>query len=234
MATAMEIARLITEGITGPTGGADAAWLTGTVLSWDETSQVNSVLVGQTAIPNMKTVQGGLGIQFNPGDTVMIVRKQTQYFIFGKITAPGGTNANLIKSATVNTRQATSSSSFVDLGTVGPSVNVNIGSSRRALVIANAGVETPPAVTGQYLGGWFTLAVTGASTLGPSGASTPFFAGGFVDWQADGIFTCSQTWLVTAADGLNQGLNTFRMMYATPTAGQNAFFSGRNISVIPF
>jgi hypothetical protein len=117
---------------------------------------------------------------------------------------------------------------------VGPSVNVNIGSSRRALVFANSGVETPVGTTGQYTGGWFTLAVTGASNLGPTGASTPFYAGGNISWQGDAIGTYSQTWLITAADGLNQGLNTFRLMYATGTAGINTFFSGRNIAVIPF
>jgi hypothetical protein len=97
VATASEIADLITAGMRGPTGAEDAAWHTGTVLSWDESSGVNSVLVGGTAIPNLKTVQAGIGIQFQPGDTVMIVRKQTQYFVLGKETAPGGNNANLIK-----------------------------------------------------------------------------------------------------------------------------------------
>lgn len=230
---AAQIADLLTQGIRGPAGSEDAGFHTGLILSWDEASQVNSVLVNNTAMTNLRTVQSGIGVLYQAGDTVMIVRKQTQYFILGKVSAPGGNNANQIKSAVVNTRQTTTSGSFVDLGTVGPSVTASIGTSRRALVLANTGVDI--AVPGNfYGGGWFTLAVTGASTIVPSGLSTQFFAGGYMTYSPDFIGTYSQTWLVTASNGLNVGSNTFRLMYATATAGQAVAFSGRSITVIPF
>lgn len=234
MSTAMEIAQLLTEGTQGPNGGEDIALHTGVIKSWDESSGVNVVNVNGKDLTNLKTINAGIGVQYRPGDSVVIIRKQTQYFILGKVAAPGGNNANLIKSAVVNSRQSTGSVNFGDLASVGPQVTLSIGSSRRALVFANSGVETPTSVTGSYTGGWFTLAVSGASTIGPSGAATPFYAGGFVSWQYDGIQTCSQTWLVTAADGLNVGANTFTLKYAAATASINAFFSGRALAVIPF
>lgn len=230
----LQLAALLAAANAAPTGGADLNHYQGEIVSWDESSGLNAVKVNGAVVSNMRVLQSGIGIVYQPGDAVMVEKRMSQWYILGKVAAPGASAANQIGAAVVNTVQSTASLNFTDLATVGPSKTVYIGSSRRALVFANSGVDVTTTTTNVYGGGWVTLAVTGASTIGPVGATTPFFATGFVDFEADLIGVFSQTWLVTAADGLNTGLNTFTLKYAAATSSAPAAFSGRAIAVIPF
>ncbi|MEU8636796.1 hypothetical protein AB0C38_31885 [Amycolatopsis sp. NPDC048633] len=230
----LQLAAVLAAANAAPSGGADLAHYQGQVITWDESTGLNSVMINGAPVSNLRVLQSGIGIVYQPGDTVMVEKRMSQWYILGKVAAPGASAANQIGAAVVNTPQATSNVNFGDLATVGPSKTVYIGSTRRALVLANTGVDSTFVTANQYAGGWLTLAVSGASTIGPSGATTPFYATGFIGFEADFIGTFSQTWLVTAADGLNVGLNTFTLKYAAATAGVNATFSGRAIAVIPF
>jgi hypothetical protein len=237
MANAAEIADLITAGMQGSTGADDVGFHLGRVVTWDELSQVNSIRLNNAVLTNLKAINSGIGVQYQPGDSVVIMRKQTQYFVLGKVSAPGAPTGNLIQSAIINANQSTTATTFGDLATPGPSVTLNIGTSRRALVFANSGVDSPGVIgSAKYAGGWFTLSVTNENkaTIGPVGAATPFYAGGGIFYEQDFIATLSQTWLVTASDGLQRGRNTFTLKYMADNTSTPCFFSGRNIAVIPF
>jgi hypothetical protein len=230
-----EYADLIAQSLRGPQGPADIALHTGTIVTWDDVNGLNSVLVNDVILNNLKVVRQGIGQTYSPGEVVMIQRKQTQYYITGKVETPGVSSSNLIVPAYVSTLQGTTSTSFTDLATVGPTATVRIGASRKALVFANCGVEVEIGAHDQntYTGGWFTLAVTGASNIVPSGLSTQFWAGGQSVYEGDFISTLSQTWVVTAAHGLNAGINNFTMKYASVHSTYFASFSGRFLVVIP-
>lgn len=234
MANASEIADLITQGLRGPQGPSDTALYTGTVVAWDDTNGLNTILVNEVPLSNLKVVRQGIGQTYTQGDVVMIQRKQTQYYVVGKVEAPGVGASNLIVPAYIGTTQTTTSTVFTDLATPGPTATARIGASRRALVFANSGVGTVGDPTNNYTGGWFTLAVTGASNIVPSGLSTQFWAGGASIYNGDYVGTFSQTWLVTAAHGLNAGVNNFTLKYASVDPTFYAEFSGRSLAVIPF
>lgn len=89
MATAAEIADLITAGMQGPTGADDSGWHVGQILTWSSSTGLNSVRIGNSTLTNLKALTPSIGTEYAPGQTVLIVRKQTQYFILGPVTTPG-------------------------------------------------------------------------------------------------------------------------------------------------
>lgn len=89
MATAYEIADLLTQGMQGPVGADDSGWHVGKILTWSSSTGLNSVLVNGVPLTNLKALTPSIGTEYAPGQTVLIVRKQTQYFILGPVTTPG-------------------------------------------------------------------------------------------------------------------------------------------------
>lgn len=89
MATAYEIADLLTQGIQGPTGADDSGWHVGQILTWSSSTGLNSVRINGSTLVNLKALTPSIGTEYAPGQTVLIVRKQTQYFILGPVTTPG-------------------------------------------------------------------------------------------------------------------------------------------------
>lgn len=221
-----------------PPGGADIAHYTGEVLSWDDLTGLNSVRVNGGVVSNLRLIQGGIGLQYQPGDTVLVEKRMSQWYILGQVKAPGVGAANQIQSQTVAANQSTTSTSYGDLATYGPEVSVYIGSSRRCLVLFSANVVslanagTPTLI---FIGGTAALQVSGASTIAPGSP----YCGGQV-WYATASapqgfqMVSSQLALLTAADGLNQGMNTFTLKYRAIAANPGASFIDRNITVIPF
>lgn len=123
--------------------------------------------------------------------------------------------------ARVLTGQTTTSTSYTDLATVGPSVTVTTGT--RALVIISAWIET--STTSPYIAA-SSYAISGATT---SAAPANILA--FI--RSTG--SPAQYASVTAAHivtGLTAGSNTFTMKYQTENASYSAYFSNRIITVI--
>jgi hypothetical protein len=97
MATASEIADLITQGMQGPMGADDSGWHLGLILSWDSATGLNSVLVNNATLTNLKALAPSIGTEYSRGQNVLIVRKQTQYFILGPVQAPGNVGSTPAK-----------------------------------------------------------------------------------------------------------------------------------------
>lgn len=126
------------------------------------------------------------------------------------------------EAASISTFQQTSSSTYVNLATVGPFVTVDIGTSGRALVFVSAWVNN------------------GGAALGNAGASYDVGGpGGY--FSAAGTFrgiyyVGSQQVRMSAVSlmtGLNAGANTFQMKYRG-NGSDLAGFSDRTIAVYPF
>lgn len=241
LAYAVAIAAANAAAAAPPAGGSDLAHYQGQILTWDESTGLNSVWVNGAAVSNMRVLQAGIGLQYQPGDTVMVEKRMSQWYILGKVAAPGGNNANQIKSDLVAAFESTASTSYGDLATFGPSVTVNVGSSRRCLVLFGAEITAlaqPSTPTGIYIGGGATPAVTGASNI-PAVPGNSQYAGSRF-WYATasapvgGIIVVSRMTLFTAADGLNVGSNTFTLKYRSFVADPSTGFAGRTLAVIPF
>lgn len=124
--------------------------------------------------------------------------------------------------AAVATSQATSSTTYVDLATAGPSVTVTIGANGQALIIiACIGVNS----TSGYVD--MSFDISGANTI--SAATNGATNNRRLYWfgTEDGKLHYS-----TLFTGLTPGSTTFKAQYRAVSAG-TATFSGREISVIP-
>lgn len=230
---ANQIADLITAGMRGPTGNDDSGFYTGTVLAWDEVSGTNSVLVNNVPLNNLKSIQAGIGLLYAAGDTVMIVRKQTQYFVMGKISAPGGNNANQVKYAEISANESTGSTTYTDLATFGPQLTINIGSSRRCLLLVGVRTNVAGTASNQYIGGSATVNVTGESNIPVVGTTTSGILAQTTPIVGLSV-SCVRSFVLSAGNGLNPGPNTFTMQYKSNFASPTCAFAERNITVIPF
>ncbi|MFI6308498.1 hypothetical protein ACIBCH_41950 [Amycolatopsis thailandensis] len=236
---ALGIAQLIAAASAPPSGGEDVALYTGQIQSWDDSTGVNSVVVNGTIVPNMRCLSIGAGIVLVPGDVVMIIRKQTQWFILGKVAAPGAGAALGVRQDYVDTFEQTSNSGYSDLPSFGPSVSTYISSARRALVLVGA---QSTCINGYAQ---MTTEVSGASSI-PAGslASQASATSGTLDNAkptAGSVYTWTTPLAVqvfTSADGLNQGTNIFTAKYRRQTApgftAADCGFLRRRLVVIPF
>ncbi|MEC3975081.1 hypothetical protein [Amycolatopsis sp. H20-H5] len=220
---AADIASLLAAGTAAPTGPEDIATYTGRIVTWDELSGVNTVEVNGVILSNLRVIQSGIGVAYQPDDVVMVVRKQTQYFIWGKVGAPGAGAANQIRSGLVVAEESQSDTAggYVDLPSYGPELrDVYIGSSRRCLVLVKAAVHVTNCTA------IANFRVTGASTVSPNAASSAYLG------APEATMSASSQLLLTAADGLNQGLHTFTMKYRVDSG--TGGFANRVLTVIPF
>lgn len=236
MATNAEIAAMLMAGMGSPAGlgdgsGGDVGFTQGTIISWDEATGVNTVQLGGTGGPivsNVRVLSTSNSIMLSPTDVVGLLRFQSTYFILGRIQAPGSGAALQIRSAEVAALESTGSTTYTDLATFGPVVsNVYIGSARRCLVFINAFCRT------NSTGGFVNFQVTGASTIGPLSSKSVGFQN--LSTQTLGA-NCMGVIQLTAADGLNQGYNTFTMKYIVQLTGPGtgADFQNRRITVFPY
>jgi hypothetical protein len=127
---------------------------------------------------------------------------------------------NVIKAfneGTVTTAQATSSTSFTDLSTAGPSVTVTTGTT--ALVIVSAVIN--PQNSDAH--GLMTFAVSGATTIAAADAQGLALGRG----NSTTASSASRVYYVT----LTAGSNTFTAKYRATTAAP-VTFSTRQIMVI--
>ncbi|MFI5607783.1 hypothetical protein [Amycolatopsis sp. NPDC051903] len=223
------IAALITQGLAQPSGANDTGLYTGVVKSWDDLTGSNAVEVNGVVLSNLRVIQTGIGTSYQVNDSVMVERKGTQYFIMGKITAPGSTFSNQIVSAEVDVDENCTSTSYADLATFGPQATVNIGSSRRALVLLSASFSVlSPAGNTTYAGGRMSFQVSGASSIAPNYNIFGAVVG------AGAVIFSSRALLLTAADGLQSGQNVFTAKYLRYNTSFTPIIGSRNITVIPF
>lgn len=230
-----DIAALLVAGMQQQaTGNSDLGWHQGTVLAWDEATGLNTVQINGNQFQNLLVLSTSNSIMISPGDNVGILRVQSQYFILGRVQAPGAGAALRIQSNVVHTFETTTSPypTYTDLTTVGPTVsNVYIGSSRRCLVLLNSFIQVSNS------SGYMSFTVSGASSI----AATAFIpaANRFYNTANGGPTsggTVGRTVVVTAADGLQQGFNTFTAKYCRDVVnnGTGADFSERVLTVFPF
>lgn len=141
----------------------------------------------------------------------------------GRIIVTTGANTvaeRNIDTDAIGTSQATSSTSYTNLATTGPTVTITTGT--RAMVIMGCGMSN--SIVGN--GARAAPDLSGATTSAASDANSVLMHSG----NANDGFQFS--W-VTVFDPINAGSNVFQMKYKAVTAG-SASFSNRVISIMPF
>lgn len=119
---------------------------------------------------------------------------------------------------TVATTQSTTSTTFTDLTTAGPSVTVSIGANGQALIALSCDMANNTANAYTVVG----VAISGANTIAP--ADTLVIG----SLPAAAELNIGTVYLLT---GLTPGSTTFKLQYRV-TGGTGNFLS-RKISVIP-
>jgi hypothetical protein len=145
-----------------------------------------------------------------------------------KVTAAGqylvSTAANALATrvpqvATVATSENTTSTSYTNLTTPGPTVTVTTGSM--ALVFVSAKIVQSTATASVFQ----SFAVSGATTV----AADDRFG---TEWQPEGANRSSRGTSALMVTGLTSGSNTFTQQYRV--SGGTGSFALRQISVLPF
>lgn len=216
-------------------GGKDKrSWHTGKVKLWNDLTGANTITVEGEDLHDLPVLSTGAVQPFQPGDIVDIGVRGSQFFILGRIRTVGSGLAERIASNRVSQlRSVPIGGAFADLATsYGPEVTIYVGSSRRVYVTHSCeiGIGGAGAANLERATAWQAVAVSGASTLAVETAVTDaYFKAGF---GFDASVTA--TVLVTSANGLNQGFNTFTCKYKAIADGSLApQVNNRTLTVTP-
>lgn len=207
------------------TGDGQAQTRQGIVTAWNSATGENTISVAGALLHNIPCIAIADSIMLTVGDPVVLLKVKSKWFISGRIAPPGGGAALGIRAASIQTAQNTTSTTYTNLATVGPTLtDVYIGSSRRCLVFFSASVNATTDI------GSISVQVSGASTIAPA-TNRSAYLGSNAGTQ---ILGTPMTFLLfTAADGLNSGLNTFQLKYLS-SLGTSIQFGDRRIAVFPF
>ena len=214
MSDPSQIADLITEGVRGTQGPKDSAYHTGIVRTWDNLTGANQIEVNGVILSNLRTLRAGITSQYNPGETVVLLRKQTQYFILGRVAGVSAGGCSGIQTA-VNANTHNYPQNLTPFyPTSGVTVQSYLSSGARALVIAKC-KATVYQNTGLAFGIQFTLPNGTVLPMngGPLGASDDLnlaagAPGDFIDASISIFYTCNP------GDGFIPGLTEFKTMCA--------------------
>lgn len=230
-----DIAALLVQGFQQQaTGNTDLGWRTGVIESWDELTGLNSVNIAGSTFDNLRVLSTGAVQPLQPGDVVGIIRTGSQYFILGKVDAPGaGAGERIASDRVAKQTDVPANGPMADLvGSPGPSVTMFVGSSRRVLVIhsceiyVNGLVDISPTAYGHQ-----GVQISGATNVPAESAVTNAFLGGLTGTSG----STSATTLVTSVDGLNSGQNTFTCKYRSDANGDASIsVNNRVLTVVPF
>lgn len=143
----------------------------GVVVAWDPLTAENIIEVDGALIENIGIFNTNEALLLKPGDVVKILTSgagASSWGILGRFTLPGTPEAasalSMIRTYAdaIPSLEFTSSTSFTDLATVGPQVDVTVGPSGRLLIMATClfdynGNDTQG-------GGYMAYDITGATS----------------------------------------------------------------------
>jgi hypothetical protein len=229
--------------LLAPSPGKPVSFRQGVIVSWDQTTAENTVLVGGALMENLTILNTSEAAILAEGDVVTILTSGSTWGILGRMTIPGTPEAvsalSALRTASdlVTATETYSSSSFGDLATYGPEVEIIVGASGRILVTLSATMEYE-ALRGFGLnsaGAAMSFDMSGANSLAASSlrsvrgrieyntAQVPTF-----DTDLTGVLDASK---VVLLEGLDPGLTTFTAKYATHGASTPVSFGNRVITV---
>lgn len=172
---------------------------------------------------NQRTIQGSQGAQGAQGSQGSQGSQGTQG-VQGpnpSSSALGIDGGSIFQSPGVG--ETTTSTTYTDLTTSGPSATVTVGSSGRVIVILTAG--TTGLAAGANQTSYLSVAVSGATTVAASDSNSVYLT-------TSGNTNGNSIGGLIELTGLNAGSTTFTMKYRI-SAAQSTRFYARSITVIP-
>lgn len=216
----------------------------GVIISYDQTTGANQVLVGGTTVTDLPLLNTSEALLLTPGAVVGILTAGPSWFIIGRVTVPGTADAlsalSMISSRIIagsdSSAGTRSSDAWGDLSgtSVGPSVTVTISASGKALAWWAAGYGATGTWESLSTGG-ISVAVSGATTVSPSG---DWALGHFMEFPVSPnpgaalVSASHQNCLMHLFEGLNPGQHTFTMKYRNRRNSGDVIFESRRIAVL--
>lgn len=189
----------------------------GKVIAWQPLDGTNTIRIQGVDFPNLPVMSSSEAVQIRVGDVVGCLKYLNTYMILGRVSPPTvaaqrGGNITSVDHATVGNQSGVAQNVWLDkLGGPGatnpPTIAVNVGPARRALVWAGGSFAIQ--------GGVFDIAfkVTGASNLTPAVPQIHYAEAGS-DIPGGSLYTASTAVsTLTATAGLNEGINYFTPQY---------------------
>jgi len=215
--------------ITGKSEGV--GFRQGTVLAYNPLTGENTILVGGGIVTNLPILNTSEALLLEAQSVVGILTAGPSWFILGRITVPNtpqaltALNAIRIASANVPDFDNTASTTFVDLATPGPSVDLFVGPTGRCLVLLTTAIQESLTTTPR--GGIMGVAVSGATTRPAS--FNRILQIGHSDDQYNNLWC--RTTAAVMEEGLTPGWHTFTAKYASNDSGLVDFYD-RNLTAI--
>jgi hypothetical protein len=208
----------------------------GTIVSWNPDTAENTVLVDGGMFTNLPILNTDEALLLAPGSAVAIMDIGTTWAILGRLTIPGTPDAASALGALqtysdiVDVFETTTSGSYGDLATVGPTVTVPIGKSGRCLCMLSVRVGWSAQNAG---GGKCTVQLSGANSQTASDSALPVVS--YFLSLGGGVLSTSfiRTGTQHVFEGLNPGSTTFTVKYAASTGGVQCDFTTRQLVVMP-
>lgn len=219
----------------------------GEVVSWNPDTAENVIRVGGTDLADLPMLASSTEVLLiQPGDSVGIQvvgsGAASTMYILGRITQPGTPQAASVmemfglRADVVATVESTTSGTYTDLATVGPTVtDVRIGATGRCLVLIAAQIREVS--TDWSRGGAMSFAVSGASTVAADSARRLQLGNsddGIIVAGASSNNLYGRVATAELLEGLNPGLHTFTAKYLAMPAGVTVQFAHRSLIVLPY
>lgn len=146
-------------------GAQPLSYRQGTIVTFNQITLQNSVRVGRTVLNDLPLLGVAEADTLGPGSVVGLMSTGTEYAIVGRFVRPNTADAtdainrlsNSIRSAQITTSEDTTSTTFTDLATIGPVVQITVKSSGKLLILISADMISSD--TGAVGGGLMTVEV---------------------------------------------------------------------------
>lgn len=235
-----------------PSASKGVSYRQGVVVTWDQDTAENTVLVGNSLLENLPVLNTSEASLLVPGDVVGILISGASWAILGRLVIPGTPEAATSIQSITNRIQASeeigngtrNSTSYGDLtgAAVGPAVTIRVGLSGRVLCfwscelgqITNGG----PLQYSYRITPHVSVEVTGANSIAANDWNAlnlniehpgPGFAGEAL------TSAWAQVGTMHLFEGLTPGNTTFTLKYKhdviNPSAGATSNFQAREIAV---
>lgn len=241
----IDFATLFSGPVSGPS--QNVKFRQGTIVTFDQNTLNNTISVGGATLTNLPILGVAEASTLTRGSSVgvLVVGDGDQaktMFIIGRSVVPGTDDAinaitqlgqNVVTDFVAAT-ETTTSSSFVDLATIGPQVSINIRASGKALVflgctMANSNGGGPAA--GELWGAFMNFVSIGANVLGVQPGGLGYQSAGVA---GGGPFSEYSIARMIPLSGLTPGITIFRAQYAINIGGTSPIGRFRNRSMAVF
>lgn len=207
--------------------GGNASMRIGTVTGYDGTAGAVTVDVGGGTLVSCPYLGSYIP---SVGDHIVMLSAGATWVVLGSVgtTTPPLTPQTAVLDPGV---QSTTSTSYTDLTTVGPSITATVAASGRALVLLSCRIGWFDTTTDPSDGGAMSCAVSGASTVAADDQGAAYLFAQYTG--TTGASVTAQIAGVRFLTGLTPGRNVFTAKYKSADPGAKSVdFSKRSLTVI--